>query len=84
MKTLAPIGTDKSATENFIGEKEKRTNKGTDMQYEAVFFGTQYISLLSSFVPNFRILTQVIAEKSLTEKNFHMFFIGVAEGKLEI
>ena len=27
-------------------------------------------SSLSSFVPNFRILTQVVAEKSLTEKKF--------------
>ena len=32
------------------------------------FFLTQYNSSLSSFVPNFRILTQVVAEKSLTEK----------------
>ena len=38
------------------------------MQYVAVFV-TQYNSLLSSFVPNFRILSQVVAEKSLTEKN---------------
>ena len=37
------------------------------MQYVAVF-ATQYNSTLSSFVPNFRILTQVVAEKSLTEK----------------
>ena len=34
-----------------------------------LFFITQYNSLLSSFAPNFRILTQVVAEKSLTEKN---------------
>ena len=33
-------------------------------------FVTQYNSPLSSFVPNFRILTQVVAEKSLTEKKF--------------
>ena len=37
------------------------TNKGTDKQYVAVFFGTQYNSSLSSFVPNFRILSQVVA-----------------------
>ena len=37
------------------------------MQYVAVFV-TQYNSSLSSFVPNFRILSQVVAEKSLTEK----------------
>ena len=67
-KTRTPIGAKKSVTEISIGEKEKRTNKGTDKQYVAVFFVTQNNSSLSSFVPNFRILTQVIAEKSLTEK----------------
>ena len=35
-ETLAPIGTERSATEISIGEKEKRTNKGTDKQYVAV------------------------------------------------
>ena len=36
----------------------------------AVFFlVTQYNSSLSSFVPNFTILSQVVAEKSLTEKS---------------
>ena len=35
-----------------------------------LFFVTQYNTSLSSFVPNFRILTQVAAEKSLTEKKF--------------
>ena len=34
------------------------------------YFVTQYNSSLSSFVPNFRILTQLVAEKSLTEKKF--------------
>ena len=37
------------------------------MLYVAVFV-TQYNSSLSSFVQNFRILSQVVAEKSLTEK----------------
>ena len=37
------------------------------MQYVAVFV-TQYNSSLLSFVPNLRILSQVVAEKSLTEK----------------
>ena len=42
------------------------------MQYVAVvvFLVTQYNSSLSSFVPNFSILTQEVAEKSLTEKKF--------------
>ena len=43
-------------------------NKVTDMLHVAVVFVTQYNSSLSSFVPNFRILSQVVAEKSLTEK----------------
>ena len=43
--------------------------KGTDKQYVAIFV-TQYNSSVSSFVPNFRILSQVKAEKSLTEKKF--------------
>ena len=34
-----------------------------------MFFATQYDSSLSSFVPNIRILTQVVAVKSLTEKS---------------
>ena len=38
------------------------------MLYVAGFFVTQYNSSLSSFVPNFRFLSQVVAEKSLTEK----------------
>ena len=37
MKTMAPIRTEKSVTEMFIGEKEKWTNKGTDKQYVAAF-----------------------------------------------
>ena len=36
LKTLAPIVAEKSATEIFIGEKEKWTNKGTGKQYVAV------------------------------------------------
>ena len=32
---------------------------------------------------NFRILTQVVAEKSLTEKNVHMYYIRVKDGKTE-
>ena len=36
LKTLAPIGAEKSVTEISIGEKEKWTNKRTDKQYVAV------------------------------------------------
>ena len=46
------------------------------------FFVTQYISSLSSFVPNFRRLRQVVAEKS-DRKNVHMYYIKVTEGKNE-
>ena len=68
-KALAPIGAEKYVTEISIRVKEKWTNKGTDKQNVADFV-TQYNLSLSSFVPNFRILTQVVAEKSLTEKSF--------------
>ena len=47
------------------------------------FFVTQYKSSLSSFVPNFRILSQEVVEKCLTEKNVHMYHIVVTEGKIE-
>ena len=46
-------------------------------------FLTQYKSSLSSFESNFRILTQVVAEKSLTEKNVQMYYIRVKEGKIK-
>ena len=34
-------------------------------------------------MPNFRVLTKVVAEKSLTEKNVHMYYIREKEGKNE-
>ena len=51
-----------------------------------LFFVTQYKSSLSNVVPNFRILTQVVAEKSLTEKCpcVIMYYIRVTEGKNEV
>ena len=52
------------------------------MQYSAVFV-TQNKSSLSSFVPNFTILSQVVAENFFTIKNVHMYFIGVTEVKIE-
>ena len=58
------------------------TDEGNDKQYEVVFV-TQYHTSLSSFVPNFRIISQVVAEKSLTEKNVHMYYIRATEGKHE-
>ena len=57
-------------TEISIGEKEKLTNKGTEKHYVDVFLLHIHVQLiLSSFVPNFRTVTQVVAEKSLTEKS---------------
>ena len=47
------------------------------------FFVTQYNLSLSSLVPSFRILTQVVAEESLTEKKVIMYYIRVKEGKNE-
>ena len=81
-KTLAPIEAEKSVTEISFGETEKITNKKTDKQYGADFV-TQYNSSLSSFVPNFRILNRVNTEKSTTEKNGHMNYIRVTEGKMK-
>ena len=48
-----------------------------------LFFLTQYNLSLSSFVQIFRILTQVVLEKSLTENNVHVYFKGVTGGKIE-
>ena len=63
LKTLAQIEAEKSVTENFVREKEKWTNKGTDKQYVA----DSLLHSTTSFVPNFMILGQVVPEKSLTE-----------------
>ena len=58
------------------------------MQHVAVF-ATQYNSSLSSFVPNFRILSQVVAEKFLTEKCLYVLYKSnrrkiEKEGKMRI
>ena len=51
-----------------------------DKQYAADFV-IQYNSSLSRFVSNFRIISQVVVENYLTEKNVHMYYIRVTEGK---
>ena len=48
----ALIGTEKSVTEFFIGEKEKWINKGTDKQYVAVF-------LLHNITNHYQALYQI-------------------------
>ena len=67
--------------ENFNGKKEKCTNKGTDKQYVAGSLLHSTTSYLT-FVPNLIIISQVVAEKSLTE-DLHIHYIGVSDGKIE-
>ena len=69
LKKLAQMGAGKSVPEFFVREKEKRTNKGTDKQYVngSSKHSTTLISL-TNCVPNFKILNQVVPEKSLTKK----------------
>ena len=43
-------------------------------------FNTQYNLSYQSFVQNFKILSQAVPEKSLTE-NVHMQYIGMRDGK---
>ena len=62
LKTLAVIGAETSVTKRFIGEKEKRTNKGSYW-----FSFTQYNKSYPTFVPNFKILRAKVPEKSLTQ-----------------
>ena len=54
--------------EIIIGEKEKYEQIKGLISNMWLFFVAQYNSSLSSFVPNFRILIQVVPEKSLREK----------------
>ena len=42
-------------------------DEGTDKQYVAEFFYTQYNLSYLIFVPNFKILCQIVLEKSLTK-----------------
>ena len=67
--------TEKSVTEISMEKKKNEQIKGLISNMWLFFFVTQYNSSLSSFVPNFRILTQVVAEKSLTK----FFSIGEKE-----
>ena len=64
------VGIRGHSTFNNWNEK-KWTNKGTDKQYVADFFIHSTTSYLM-FVTNFKILGQVVPEKSLT--NISIFF----------
>ena len=77
-------------TEISLKRKKNEQIKGLICNMWQLFRYIQYKSSLSSFVHNFKILTQVVAEKtqvvaekSLTEKNVHMYYIRVTEGKNE-
>ena len=61
---------------------DKQTNIITEKAKTIYPLYTSYRGY-KSFVPNFRILTQVVAEKSLTDKNVYMYYIRVKEGKHE-
>ena len=69
LKTLALIETEKSVTENSIGEKVKCINKGKDKAQEAVSL-LHKTTCHTQYLPNFKILGVhvVVLEKSLTKK----------------
>ena len=41
------------------------------------------VLLLHNTTYHYQVLTQVVAEKSLTEKNFHLYYVREKEGKDE-
>ena len=67
-RILSQVAAENSLTEKFPLERKKNEQKGPINIIWLLLFFAQYISSLSNFVPNFRILSQVVAEKSLTEK----------------
>ena len=67
LKTLALIGAEISIMEIFIGEREKWTNKGNDKREEA---DSLYNRSYPTFVPNFKILSVIVPEKSDEKKKF--------------
>ena len=72
-RILSQLVSEKSLTEKMLKfsleRKKNEQIKGLIINMW-LFFVTQYNSSLSSFVPSFRVLSQVVAEKSLTEKKF--------------
>ena len=70
-RALSQVVAEKSLTEKkikFSLERKKNEEIKGLISKMWMFFVTQYNSSLPSFVPNFRALSQVVAEKSLTEK----------------
>ena len=52
----------------YLEKKENGQIKGLLSSIYGWFFNTRYNLLYQMFVPNFKILGQVVAEKSLTKK----------------
>ena len=82
LRTLAPLGAEKSVTEISIGEKQKGTTKGTDKQYVAVFCYTiQLITFkLGTKFQNYKWSS---CWEIFDRKNVHMYYIRATEGKSE-
>ena len=71
-------------TEISLKRKKNEQIKGLISNMWMLFCYTiQLITIKLCIIHNFKILTQVVAEKSLTEKNVHMYYIRVTEGKKE-
>ena len=68
LKILALIGAEISVTKIFIGERERW--KGNDKQEESDSLLHNTMSY-PTFVPNFKILSAVVLEKSLTKKKVY-------------
>ena len=71
LKTLSQIGAEKSVTEIFVGEKENGQIKGLIKTNVWLILCYTEQLVIPTFVPNFIILRQVAAEKSLTDKRLH-------------
>ena len=56
-------------------------DKGTDKQYVAEFFYTQYNFSYLMFVQNFKILSQVVLEKPLTKISICITLERLKKGK---
>ena len=89
IKLFTQFQNPKSSSSCEIFDRKIFTGEGKNEQIKGLIsnlwlFVTHYNSSQSSFVPNFGILSQVVAEKCLTEKMSICIYIGVTEGKIEI
>ena len=67
-KSLSQVVSEQSLTETIAREKEKWINKETDKQYVADSLMHDTTCRHTFFLPNFKILNEVVSEKSLMEK----------------